>query len=143
MPRSSAAPMALSHAWVSAIESSSRSVRPRPSWPPSVVATRFATGMNADDAGIFSSARLRFAILGRLLLEVRAGALRALRGSGLELFALALGRRDPVLDRFAHRVLRVGDDRPRPLRGVARALHRLAPAQLDRLGAQALDLFAA
>ena len=49
--------MALSHAWVSAIVSSSISTRLRPNWLPSVVATRFATGMNSADAGILSSAR--------------------------------------------------------------------------------------
>src|SRR5436190_23934554 len=93
MPRSSAAEIALSQAWVSAIASSSRSIRLKPSWPPSVVATRLATGMNADVAGIFSSARFRLAIRVRLFLQVGHPLHRA-RGGRLELFALALGRRE-------------------------------------------------
>src|SRR5205809_1241950 len=122
------------------MESSSRSIRLRPSWPPSVVATRLATGMNSADAGIFSSARLRFAMFLPLLLQVRARALHPAGCGRLELFALALGGRHAVLDRFADRVLRVRHDRPRALRRVAGTLYRLASAQLDRFRAQALDL---
>src|SRR5260370_5856429 len=139
MPWSSAAAIAVSHGCVSAIDSSSRSIRLRPSWPPSVVATRLATGMNADVAGIFSSARFRFAIVWGLFLQV-GRPLHLPRRSRLQLFALALGRCHAVLDGLADRVIRVGDHLPRPLRGVASALDRLAAAQLDGLGAQAVEL---
>src|SRR5947209_14277360 len=142
VPRSSAAEIALSHAWVSAIASSSRSIKLKPSWPPSVVATRLATGMNADTAGIFSSARLRFAMRVRLFLQV-GRPLHLARGGRLELFTLALGRGDAVLDRLADRVIGVRDHGPRPLRRLARPLHGLAAAQLDRLAAQAFDLLPA
>src|SRR5260370_3641404 len=139
MPWSSAAAIAVSHGCVSAIDSSSRSIRLRPSWPPSVVATRLATGMSADVAGIFSSARFRFAIVWGLFRQV-GRPLHLPRRSRVQLFALALGRRHAVLDGLADRVIRVGDHLPRPLRGVASALDRLAAAQLDGLATQAVDL---
>src|SRR5712692_84435 len=123
--------------------SSSRSIRLSPSWPPSVVATRLATGMKAEVAGIFSSARLRLAIAGRLFLQVGRRPLDPAGRCRLELPALALGCRDSVLDRLADRVLRIGDHGPRPLRRVARPLHGLATAELDGLAAQAVDLLPA
>src|SRR5438552_3311521 len=140
VPRSSAAAIALSHACVSAIASSSRSIRLRPSWPPSVVATRLATGMNAEVAGIFSSARLRLATGRRLFLEVGRRLLHPAGRGRLELLSLSLCRRDAVLDRLADGVIRVRDDGPRPLRRVAGPLDGLAAAELDRLAAQAVDL---
>src|SRR6266571_365107 len=143
MPRSSAAEIALSQAWVSAIDSSSRSIRLRPSWPPSVVATRLATGMKADVAGIFSSARLRLAMGRRLFLQVGRSLLHPAGRGRLELLSLALCRRDAVLDRLADGVIRVGDHGPRPLRRVPRPLHGLAAAELDGLAAQAVDLLLA
>src|SRR6266705_3536482 len=96
--------MALSHACVSAMLSSSRSVRLRPSWLPS-------------------------------LLDLRAGR-------GLELLASPLRRRHAVLDRLADRVVGVGHDRPRPLRGFFCLLHGLARRELDGLAAQVVDLAA-
>src|SRR5438128_509754 len=98
--------------------------------------------MNSADAGILSSARFRFAIGWRLLLQVRARPLHPARRGRLELLALALGRGHPVLNRFSDRVLRVGHDRSRALGGVAGSLHGLAATELDRLAAQALDLLA-
>src|SRR5579864_6001113 len=122
--------------------SSSRSTRLKPSCPPSVVATLLATGMNAGVAGILSSARLRFANSWVLELILVFGRLLHLaHRARFQLFSLALGGRDPVLDRLADRVVRVGDHLPRPLRRVLRPLHRLASAQLDGLAAQAVDLF--
>src|SRR5260370_24297736 len=139
MPWASAAAIALFRGWVSGVGRSSRSIRLRPSWPPSVVGTRLAAGMNADVAGIFSSARFRFAIVWGLFLQV-GRPLHLPRRSRLQLFALALGRRHAVLDGLADRVIRVGDHLPRPLRGVASALDRLAAAQLHGLAAQAVYL---
>src|SRR6266849_525099 len=111
---------------------SSRSTRLRPNWPPNVTATRLATGMKAVDAGIFSSARSRFATLS--LLGFLAVDLLHLAGCrGLQLLALALRRRNSVLDRLAHRVIGVGDHLPRLLRRILRPLHGLAARQLDRL----------
>src|SRR3981189_3511089 len=132
--------MALSHAWVSAMVSSSRSTRLKPSWPPSVVATRLATGMNSDDAGILSSARFRFATCASSLFLAVRRLLHLARGGRFQLLTLSLRGRDPVLDRFAHRVLRVADHLPRTLGGILRALHRLASAELDGLAAKAVDL---
>src|SRR5205809_6181475 len=140
MPRSSAAEIALSQAWVSAIASSSRSIRLKPSWPPSVVATRLATGMNADVAGIFSSARLRLAMRGCLFLQVGRGPLHPARSRRLELFSLAAGRSHPVLNRLADRVLRIGHPGPRFRSGFPRALDRLAAPQPDGLAAQSFVL---
>src|SRR5260370_24316888 len=97
MPWSSAAAIALSHACVSAIDSSSRSIRLRPSWPPSVVATRLATGMNADVAGVFSSTRFRFALLWGLFLQ-GGRPLHLPPPSRLQLLAPALCRPHPLLD---------------------------------------------
>src|SRR5207245_8291367 len=77
-----------------------------------------------------------------LILQVRR-ALHLPGCSRLELFTLALGGRDPVLDRLADRVLRIGDHGPRSLRRLARTLDRLAAAQLDGLAAQAFDLLLA
>src|SRR6476646_6713553 len=97
--------------------------------------------MNADVAGIFSSARLRFAILlSRLLLEVRRGLVHAASCRSLELFPLAPRRRDAVLDRLADRMLGIGDHRPGPRSGLTRSLRRLASAELDGLGPKLLDL---
>src|SRR5207237_4331199 len=111
----------------SAIDSSSRSIELSPSLPPSVVATRFATGMNAEVAGIFSSARFRLAMSGALLLQV-GRPLHLPRRSRLELFTLPLRRRNAVLDRLADRVVGVGDHLPRPLRRVACALDGVTAA---------------
>src|SRR2546430_11085979 len=135
MPRSTAAEIALSQAWVSAIASSSRSIRLKPSWPPSVVATRLATGMNADVAGIFSSARFRLAIPGCLFLQVGRGPLHPARSCRLELFPLAAGRGHAVLDRLADRVLGIGEHGSRLCRGLPSALGRLAAPPLRGLSA--------
>src|SRR3989442_14529102 len=110
--------MALSHACVSAIVSSSRSTRLSPNWLPSVVATRVATGMNSGDAGILSSARSRVAtlpvrsFLGFFAVDRR---LDLARRGGLELFAPPLRCGNPILDCLSDRALRVGhrDARPR------------------------------
>src|SRR5258708_21377712 len=110
--------MALSHAWVSAIVSSSRSMRLRPSWLPSVDATRFTTGMKAGDAGIFSSARFRLATTYLFLAAAVGGLLDPAPRSRLELLAPALGRGDSVLDRLADGGLRVADHGAGPLRRV-------------------------
>src|ERR1700682_6318546 len=120
--------MALSHACVRAIVSSSRSTRLKPSWPPSVVATRFATGMKADDAGILSSARLRFATRSSsLFLDVRVcGLLHLARRRRLQLLALALGRGDTILDGLADRVVGVGHHLACSLCRILGPLHRLA-----------------
>src|SRR5690348_1873630 len=99
--------------------------------------------MKAGVAGIFSSARLRLAIGRRLLLQARRRRWHAARGRSLELFALSLCRRDSILDRLANRVVGVGRYVTRALRRLARPLHGLAAAQLDRLAAQAVDLLAA
>src|SRR5579859_8124373 len=124
--------------------SSSRSVRLRPSWLPSVLATRLATGMKVEFAGILSSARSRLAIPGLLFLLGAAvrGLLDLRARRGLELLAPPLRRRHAVLDRLADRVVGVGHDRPRLLRGFLRLLHGLARGQLDRLAAQVVDLAA-
>src|SRR5258708_15366224 len=140
VPRSAAAAMALSHACVRAIASSSRSIKLKPSCPPSVVATRFATGMKAGEAGIFSSARSRLAM--SYLFPV-CPLLHLPRRGRLELLSLSLGRSHAILDRLAHRVLRVGDRLPRPLRGILGPLDSFAAAQLDGLAPQAVDLRAA
>src|SRR4029077_13152774 len=137
--------MALSHACVSAMVSSSRSTRLRPSWLPSVVATRLATGMKSGDAGILSSARSRlanlFLFLGRLFAFAAVGCRLDLASRRrLELFAPALGRRDAVLDGLADRVVRVGHCDTRPLRRLLGPLYRPAAAQLDRLAAPAVHL---
>src|SRR5260370_5903016 len=95
------------------MESSSRSTRLSPICPPSVAATRLATGMNAVDAGIFSSARSRFIYLGLAFLAV--GPAHLARGRRLQLLALSLRGRDPVLDRLADRVVGVGNHLTRPL----------------------------
>src|SRR5207249_73967 len=79
----------------------------------------------------------------RLLLQVGARALHPARGRRLQLFPLALGGRDAVLDRLADRVLGVRHRRPRACRRLTGTLHRLAAAELDGLRAQALDLFSA
>src|SRR5947209_18809873 len=96
--------------------------------------------MNSADAGILSSARFRFAIGWRLLLQVRARPMHPARRGRLELLALALGRGHPVLNRFSDRVLRVGHDRSRALGGVSVSLHGLAATELARLAAQPLHL---
>src|ERR1700693_3473936 len=92
--------------------SSSRSTRLRPSWLPRVVATRLATGMKSDDAGILSSARSRFAkvLLRHAFLGVFAVRCRLDLASrcSFELLAPALGRGNSVLDCLADRVVRVG-----------------------------------
>src|SRR5947209_5962126 len=98
--------------------------------------------MNAEVAGIFSSARFRLAMSGALLLQV-GRPLHLPRRSRLELFTLPLRRRNAVLDRLADRVVGVGDHLPRPLGRVARALDGLTAAQLDGLAAQAVDLLLA
>src|SRR5713226_5566981 len=136
-----AASIALSHACVSAMESSSRSTRLSPSWPPSVAATRLATGMKADDAGIFSSARSRFMALRLAFFAV--GLPHLARGRRLQLVTLSLRRRDPVLDRLADRMVGVGDHLARPLGNLSGLLHRLAAGQLDRLAPHSVDLAAA
>src|SRR5207244_1702559 len=118
--------MALSHACVNAIVSSSRSTRLSPSWLPSVVATRFATGMKAGDAGIFSSARSRFMSAWLLLRSAVGGLLDPAHGGRLQLLPPALRGGDTVLDGLANRVVGVGHHLARSLRRVLRALHRLA-----------------
>src|SRR6267142_5635855 len=126
--------MALSQAWVSAIVSSSRSTRLSPSWLPSVVATRLATGMKSGDAGILSSARSRLANLrARSFLGVFAvdGRVDLAGGGGFELLAAALRGSHSVLDRLADRVPGVGHSYPRALRGLLGSLRRLAGAELD------------
>src|SRR5438874_8876092 len=76
-----------------------------------------------------------------LLFQV--GRLLHLAGSRrLQLFPLALRRRDAVLDRLAHRVVRVADRLTRTLRRSAGTLDGLTAAQLDRLAAEAVDLVA-
>src|ERR1700737_4595776 len=130
--------MALSHACVIAIASSSRSVKLKPSCPPRVVATRLATGMKAGVAGIFSSARSRLA-MSPYLFPI-CSLLHLPRRGRLELLALSLRRRHAVLDRLAYRVIRVGDRLPGSLRGILGPLDRIAASELDRLGPQAVDL---
>src|SRR5258705_12770271 len=99
--------------------------------------------MKAAVAGIFSSARLRFAIfVSRLLLQVGRSPVHAASRRGLELFPLAASCRDSVLDRLADRMLGIGDHRPGPRCGFTRSLRRLASAELDGLGPKLLDLFA-
>src|SRR5713226_2730896 len=120
------------------MESSSRSTRLSPSWPPSVAATRLATGMKADDAGIFSSARSRFIYLRLAFLAVGLPQLAC--GRRLQLLALALRGRDPVLDRLADRVVGVGDHLARPLRNLPGFLYGLAARQLNGLALEAIDL---
>src|SRR5437588_4685504 len=76
-----------------------------------------------------------------LLFQV--GRLLHLAGSRrLQLFPLALRRRDAVLDRLAHRVVGVADRLTRALRRGAGTLDGLTAAQLDRLAAEAVDLVA-
>src|SRR5712692_1367 len=147
--RSAAALIALSQACVSAIVSSSRSTRLSPSWPPSVVATRFATGMKSGDAGILSSARSRLAnpvvvllAFGRLVAVAVDHLAQLASRRCLELFAAALGRGNAVLDGLPHRVVRVGDHLARPLRCLLGSLHGLTRSELDRLGAQVVYLSA-
>src|SRR5437899_6865035 len=60
--------------------------------------------------------------------------------SRLELLALSLRRRDSVLDRLAHRVVRVGDHLARLLGRILRPLDRLAARPPDRLASNAVDL---
>src|SRR5260370_33766007 len=137
--------MALSQAWVSAIVSSSRSTRRSPSWLPSVVATRLATGMKSDDAGILSSARLRLAKLAsRAFLGVFAvdGRVDLARGRGFQLFAAPLGSGHSILDCFADRVLGVGHRNTRALRSLLGSLHGFARAELDGLAPNAVHLAA-
>src|SRR5713226_2156566 len=135
--------MALSHACVSAMLSSSRSVRLRPSWLPRVLATRFATGMKVESAGILSSARSRFTCVYLVLVGAAVGRLLDLRASrGFELLAPTLRRRHAVLDRFADRVVGVAHHRPRALRCFFRLLNGLARRQLHGLPTQAVDLAA-
>src|SRR6267378_4360616 len=125
--------------------SSSRSTRLRPSWLPSVVATRLATGMKSDDAGILSSARSRLANLSSgTFLRVFAvdGRVDLADGGCLQLFATPLGGGDSILDRLADRVVRVGHRHTRALCRLLGSLYGLARAQLDRLAADAVHLAA-
>src|SRR6266446_4332996 len=135
--------MALSQAWVSAMLSSSRSVRLRPSWLPSVLATRLATGMKVESAGILSSARSRFTYVYLVLVGAAVRRLLDLRASrGLELLAPALRRCHTILDGLADRVVGVAHHRSRALRCFLRLLDWLARRQLDGLAAQVVDLAA-
>src|SRR5258708_15734729 len=96
--------------------------------------------MKSGDAGILSSARLRFANFSDPLFLAVRRLLHLAHRAGFQLFALALGRRDSVLDGLADRVVRVADHLPRALRRVLRPLHRFATPELDGLGAQTVDL---
>src|SRR5467141_1920535 len=76
-------------------------------------------------------------------LFLQVGRLLHLASRGrLELVSLALGCRHAVLDRLAHRVVRVRHCVTGALRRGPRTLHRLAAAELDCFAAQAIDLLA-
>src|SRR5438309_1434692 len=63
-------------------------------------------------------------------------------GSSFQLLALALCRRDSVLDRLAHRVIGIGHHVARFLCRILRPLHGLAARQLYRFASDAVDLTA-
>src|SRR5438067_1654455 len=108
--------MALSHAWVTAIASSSSSSRLNPSRLPRRFATDLATVTKSASAGIFSSVSTWRPISG-LRPDGVAVAHVGLPGLLLQLLATLPRRLDAVLDRFAQRVVGVAHRRLRLFRG--------------------------
>src|SRR6266700_1414352 len=132
---SSACSMALPQACVTAMASWSIFSRSKPTRLPSEVATRLASPMKSPWAGILSSASWARGASGIRrplpdgLRRLAALLTQAARGP-LQLDAAPAGGADAVVDGAAQRVLRVAGCPA----GVAR--------QLDRAGAQGLDLLA-
>src|SRR5215472_1847407 len=129
---SSAASMTLPQACVTAIPRSSISSRLKPRWPPSEVATRFASPMNSPWAGILSSAS--WALVGSgIRLRLLCGVLRLLpadAGGALQFQASAVRRGDAVIDSSPDRVIWIASNAAS------------SPGQLDRPGAQGCHLLA-
>src|SRR5215510_6800363 len=130
---SSAASITLPQACVTAIPRSSISSRLKPNWPPSEVATRFASPMNSPWAGILSSASWGLAASGirlRLLCHVLP-LLPAVACRALQLLTAAVRRSDAVIYGAPYRVFGITCDaasRTGQLdRSCAQGLHLLTP----------------